>query len=284
MTTIILDHQGRIISGQMKGIDLSKPDKLSISGVPINVSAKDAKRIGSGEVALRVGITYRKSHRDIDIIGEGVKLHKATIPKATGLTAPVYDKNGGNASAYYLMGRVWKAPGILPVVMSLKDDAILAATGMAKDKVLGAIGAACAEWNRCTSGKPFSEKAVLTTKQNWKYDGVNNGAFQPGGATCSALAWTGCWYKTQGIPVGTMYPLMESDMVFNSNLKWGLGEVGKLDFQSVVLHELGHTLGLGDLYGKAAFKADTQQVMHYYTGVKRVLGNGDAAGVWRLYG
>jgi predicted SprT family Zn-dependent metalloprotease len=110
-------------------------------------------------------------------------------------------------------------------------------------------------------------------------------AFQPYAPQCAAIAATGVWYKTQGIPVGTMYPILESDMTFNSNLKWtATGEAGKLDFQSVVLHELGHTIGLGDLYGRAEFSTDTCQVMHYYTGVKRTLGNGDATGVWKLYG
>ena len=46
---------------------------------------------------------------------------------------------------------------------------------------------------------------------------------------------------------------------------------------------MGHTLGLGDLYGLTQFKYDTNQVMHYYTGVKRTLGNGDKTGVWKLY-
>jgi hypothetical protein len=107
-------------------------------------------------------------------------------------------------------------------------------------------------------------------------------AFLPYAPGCGALAATGVWYKTQGIPAGTMYPIVESDMTFNSNLKWGLGEVGKVDFQSVVLHELGHTIGLGDLYGRSI--NDGKQVMGYYTGVRHSLGNGDAAGAWRLYG
>ena len=42
-------------------------------------------------------------------------------------------------------------------------------------------------------------------------------------------------------------------------------------------------IGLGDLYGKTKFATDTRQVMHYYTGVKRTLGNGDKTGVWTLY-
>lgn len=200
-------------------------------------------------------------------------------------TGPAISATGGNAAAYILMGRKWtqKDPQI---IMSLKDDALLAATGMSKTNVLGAVTAATNTWDDATNQNLFSDSgASLTTTANWKYDGVNNMAFTPYATGCSALAATGVWYKTQGIPAGQMYPIVESDMTFNSNLKWtATGEAGKLDFQSVVLHELGHTIGLGDIYGRAEFSADTRQVMHYYTGVKRTLGNGDATGVWKLYG
>jgi len=200
-------------------------------------------------------------------------------------TGPVITQTGGNAAAYLLMGRKWtqKDPQIK---MYLKDDAVLAATGMSKTNVLGAVTAATNTWDDATNQNLFTDSgASLTTTANWKYDGVNNMAFTPYVAGCSALAATGVWYKTQGIPAGQMYPIVESDMTFNSNLKWTTtGEAGKLDFQSVVLHELGHTIGLGDLYNRAQFSTDTRQVMHYYTGVKRTLGNGDATGVWKLYG
>ena len=200
-------------------------------------------------------------------------------------TGPAITQTGGNAAAYVLMGRKWtqKDPQIK---MSIKDDALLDATGMSKTNVLGAVTAATNTWDDATNQNLFSDSgAALTTTANWKYDGVNNLAFQPYAAGCNALAATGVWYKTQGIPAGQMYPIVESDMTFNSNLKWtATGETGKLDFQSVVLHELGHTIGLGDLYNKAQFSTDTRQVMHYYTGVKRTLGNGDATGVWMLYG
>ena len=77
---------------------------------------------------------------------------------------------------------------------------------------------------------------------------------------------------------------MESDINMNTAYSWSTtGSGSKIDVQSVVLHEMGHSIGLGDLYGKAQFASDKRQVMHYYTGVKRTLGNGDATGVWTLY-
>jgi hypothetical protein len=200
-------------------------------------------------------------------------------------TGPAITSTGGNANAYVLMGRKWTQTDP-QIIMSLKDDALLAATGMSKTSVLSAVSAAANTWDSATNQNLFSDSGATTTATaNWKYDGVNNMAFTPYATGCTALAATGVWYKTQGIAAGQMYKIVESDMTFNSNLKWTTtGETGKLDFQSVVLHELGHTIGLGDLYNKAAFAKDTTQVMHYYTGVKRSLGNGDATGVWKLYG
>jgi hypothetical protein len=283
MSIIRVDQGGRVIGPKMKGIAPGEPRSI-IPGIPFELAHHDLKKIGSGELGLDINVTYKKATRRYSLIGEDVRLHQFSgeweEEGKRGLPAPVYDPNGGRPDAYLLMGRMWKAPGVLPVIMSLKDDSNLAATGMDKAKVLAATGAACSEWNRCTSGKPFNEKAALTTSPNWKLDGCNNIAFQP--ATCTALAWTGVWYKTQNIPIGQMYPIKESDMTFNSRLKWGLGEAGKLDFQSVALHELGHTLGLGDLYGRAI--NDGKQIMGYYTGVRRTLGNGDSNGVWHLYG
>ncbi len=217
--------------------------------------------------------------------GEALTLAPDGTIKSLGIvqTGPAITATGGNAAAYILMGRKWtlKDPQIK---MSLKDDALLAATGMSKTSVLVAVTAATNTWDDATNQNLFSDSGALTTNTaNWKYDGVNNMAFTPYVTGCSALAATGVWYKTQGIPVGQMYPILESDMTFNSNLKWTTtGEAGKLDFQSVVLHELGHTIGLGDLYGQPI--NDGKQVMGYYTGVRRSLGNGDATGVWKLYG
>jgi hypothetical protein len=215
-------------------------------------------------------------------LGMATQLGEITQFDVPGLTGPVYAAGGGSNSAYILMGRKWvqKDP---QVTMFLKDDALLAATGMAKTNALGAATAATNTWDDATNQNLFSDSGVaLTTTENWKIDGVNNMAFIPYAPGCSALAATGVWYKTQGIAAGQMYPIVESDMTFNSNLKWTTtGEAGKLDFQSVVLHELGHTIGLGDIYGRAI--NDGKQVMGYYTGVRRSLGNGDSTGVWTIY-
>ncbi|MDM7912557.1 MAG: matrixin family metalloprotease [Methanotrichaceae archaeon] len=98
----------------------------------------------------------------------------------------------------------------------------------------------------------------------------------------NALAYSRTWYSLnkQGTPY---YSALESDLSFNTKYGWSYS--GKnYDIESVALHELGHTIGLGDLYGKPQYSGDTRQVMHYYTGIKRTLGSGDKNGAWVLYG
>jgi hypothetical protein len=73
----------------------------------------------------------------------------------------------------------------------------------------------------------------------------------------------------------------------NTKFSWDTATItkpGAVDLQSVVLHELGHSIGLGDLYGKSQFATDKRQVMHGYNGLKRTLGNGDKTGIWAMYG
>lgn len=255
-------------------------------GIEVTTSPSPVVNKKTGKITYPQKDTYRFGYfpKDFDT-------RKATYKNVStfGLSGPVITKDGGNSAAYVIMGRSWPAslPTFKKVVMSLKDDSLLTSTGMNKAKALDAIASAEYTWNNATNQKPFAVLVVLTTKANWKLDGENNMAFTPYATGCTALAATGVWYKTQGIPAGQTYPIVESDMTFNSNLKWTCDpakEPSKLDFQSAVLHELGHTIGLGDLYNKVAFKTDTRQVMHYYTGVKRTLGNGDATGVWKLYG
>ena len=43
----------------------------------------------------------------------------------------------------------------------------------------------------------------------------------------------------------------ETDIIFNKSLKWGSLAIHKHDVQTVALHEMGHVLGLRDLYGTA---------------------------------
>jgi len=79
--------------------------------------------------------------------------------------------------------------------------------------------------------------------------------------------------------------LVEWDMVFDDvDFDWSAtGEAGKMDFENIATHELGHAVGMGDLYTSEC----SEQTMYGYAGYgetkKRTLESGDIAGINKLY-
>jgi len=79
--------------------------------------------------------------------------------------------------------------------------------------------------------------------------------------------------------------LVEWDMIFDDvDFDWSAtGEAGKMDFENIATHELGHSVGLGDLYTDEC----SEQTMFGYASngetKKRTLEAGDIAGVQKLY-
>ena len=85
--------------------------------------------------------------------------------------------------------------------------------------------------------------------------------------------------------------IVETDSWYNRDFAWTTNlataqSTGRIDLQSVALHELGHGIGMGDLYTLPEGdprQSDLQQVMNLYDGPQRELGNGDRAGAQILY-
>jgi len=79
--------------------------------------------------------------------------------------------------------------------------------------------------------------------------------------------------------------LVEWDMVFDDvDFDWSAtGESGKMDFENIATHEIGHSVGLDDLYSDEC----SEQTMYGYAvngeTKKRTLEDGDINGVYQLY-
>jgi len=99
----------------------------------------------------------------------------------------------------------------------------------------------------------------------------------------NAIAITIVWGIFGGPP--PFRELVEWDMIFDDvDFDWSSsGEVGKMDFENIATHELGHSVGLGDLYTSEC----SEQTMYGYATEgeikKRTLEDGDIAGVRNLY-
>lgn len=79
--------------------------------------------------------------------------------------------------------------------------------------------------------------------------------------------------------------LVEWDMIFDDvTYDWSMsGEAGKMDFENIATHELGHAVGLADLYNSSC----ANETMYGYAAlgetIKRSLNAGDILGINKLY-
>lgn len=99
----------------------------------------------------------------------------------------------------------------------------------------------------------------------------------------SAIGVTIIWGTFRGPPSGR--ELIEWDQVYDqTDFDWSpTGEMGKMDFENIATHELGHSVGLDDLYTSGC----SEETMYGYATEgetkKRTLEAGDIAGVADLY-
>ncbi len=256
--TSISGREGSAVSGNVDSMGISLLDSESMS------------IIGSSDIEMDVDAIYATS--------DG-KLGRIESSASNIITGPLYTADGGDADAYLLTGKRWntKDPQLKFV---LKNDAYLANEGITAVNVQTAIEAAANTWDAASNQNLFADSSLVTvssTVATDRYNKINTVNWQPFLNNC--LAYSRTWYKSA--LVDGYKTIVDSDIVFNTKYAWRTeGTVGA-DVQTIALHELGHSLGLGDLYTSA----DSEQTMYgYYTHVDRTIGNGDAAGIWTLYG
>lgn len=80
--------------------------------------------------------------------------------------------------------------------------------------------------------------------------------------------------------------LVEWDQIYDDvDFDWSSdGEANKMDFENIATHELGHSVGLADLYEGACSEETMYGYASYGEIKKRSLEAGDIIGVKKLYG
>lgn len=255
----------------------------SIAGVQV-LDDSNLGIVASGEIGMSVdGLYIQPSSGKL---GE-FSLSTANVKNVPGSStqAATYGSTYSGtdrASAYTLTG--WKWTQANPnIKLYLKSNTI--PYGLSAGSVAGAVNGAENTWDAASSRTLFSGVTIDPSANVDAYDGKNVIAWKNPFDMAGALAYTRTWVWPGG-------SVAESDVSLNPNWRWSTGlpdgrpyySGDSIDIQSVVTHELGHTLGLGDLYGKSQFAGDTRQMMHYYTGVKHTLGSGDKTGIKAIYG
>jgi len=102
-------------------------------------------------------------------------------------------------------------------------------------------------------------------------------------ADTDAIAMAVVWGIFDGPPPGRK--LVEWDMIFDeADYDWSAsGEAGKMDFENIATHELGHAVGMGDLYTTECAEVTMYGYADNGETKKRTLEEGDINGAQKLY-
>jgi len=189
-------------------------------------------------------------------------------------------ENGDEESACYaFLGAKWKD---LPINYVIDPDN---SDGLAEDFVTNAMFLGAQEWDNNTNTNLF-ESYVIDYGSSWDNDAPDGrnellfGDYQEDGV----IGVTVIWGYFRGKPSNRK--IVEFDILFDTDFVWGDGALNSevMDLQNIATHELGHGIGLADLYDTVC----ASQTMYGYSydgeTAKRDLDAGDIAGIQELYG
>lgn len=181
----------------------------------------------------------------------------------------------GTNTCYKLMGVKWAGtnPAVSYVINPTNQQ------GLPQSFVTSAISISAETWDSATSKELFNNKYQTDTLAQYGVQDYKNaiafGDYPQDGVIAVTLVWYNRFTKN----------IVEFDMELDTDFEWGDAAVdpSKMDLQNIATHELGHSVGLSDLYNSC-----TPETMYGYSTEgetkKRDLNSGDIAGLRKIYG
>lgn len=183
---------------------------------------------------------------------------------------------------YDFMGRgvKWKDLGIVYLIDPTNS-------GLGEAEVLTAMSAGAAEWETYTSatlfgGYDISENLSWDGDPGDEPDGLNELVFADYQQT-GVIAVTVVWGYFSGPP--SLRKIFEFDILFDTDYAWGTsGENDKMDVWNIATHEIGHGLGLGDVYEDGCSEVTMYGLSEEGETIKQTLEQPDITAIQELYG
>jgi len=175
---------------------------------------------------------------------------------------------------YKLMGVKWTSLPVSYIINPVNP------TNLSEGFITSAISTAAETWDVQTSKELFNNAYTIdyTAKygvQNYKNEIVFGDYSDP-----NTIAITSVWYSKR------TRQIVEFDMLFNTKYLWGDATVNPslMDLSNIATHELGHSIGLSDLYTSSCSLVTMYGYSNYGDVAKRTLEQPDITGLRSMYG
>ena len=177
-------------------------------------------------------------------------------------------------TCYKLMGVKWT---IFPVSYVINPEN---SQDLEENFITSAISSSAETWDRENSKELFNDIYEIKNNVHYGVQDYKNAIDFADYPNSNVIAVTSVWYTRVGKRI------VEFDIRFNTDFIWGDAENNSslMDLQNIATHELGHALGLSDVYSNSC----SYVTMYGYSGEgdieKRTLAQPDITGLLKIYG
>ncbi len=253
---------------------------------------EDMRGLAAVEMKEDIWVPSSASEVAQDVFYLGKAVHKGRVVE--GYAFVKYSKDEGSANAENGVGKVsssiassqcygflgnakWRS--VEPYLIKPVNK-----RGMDQSEVRNAVARSIGRWESAAGVNILGAETAgfVDGADTLRPDGKNEvlfGDVRPRGAIAITIVW--------GVFNGPLYQrrIVEWDQVYDHvDFDWSTtGQPGKMDFENIAMHELGHAVGMRDLYDSSC----AEQTMYGYAGYgetkKRSLDIGDINGIRELY-
>lgn len=180
-------------------------------------------------------------------------------------------KASSGSKCYRLMGISWTTPSVPYTINPV-------GSGAGMEAVVTAFTTSIGTWDAGTSRTLFGA-GTIDGLAGYGYDGKNTLLFGSS-LGVGTIAQTTTWYYSLSREI------VEFDIEYNNMFAWGNAEADptKMDLEGIATHELGHGIGLADIYTTPCKEVTMFGYSTEGEFKKRTLESGDLTGLWRIYG
>lgn len=250
----------------------NKPFALPKDAVKISEDLfrlRSAKDPGTNETVEGFTIVHKKSHF-------------REAPAHLRRTARLF---GSTCYGYLASGAKWKV--VEPWVVNPANR-----SGIADNTVFNIFSSSISKWEDATDGVvgngvgmnvigDGSTTSATLVADTDAPDNVNEayfGAIEDPNTIAATIVWGVFSGRTRN------RKLVEWDQIYNTAYNWSTsGEADKMDLDNIVIHEIGHSFGMNDLYTSFCWAQTMFGYADFGETIKRTLEIGDINGINKLY-
>ena len=190
----------------------------------------------------------------------------------------VKPENPGNPvkteTCYKLLGVKWKSLPASYVINPSNTE------GLAESFVTSTISTSAETWDASTSSELLNDAYTVDYTAAYGVQNFVNAIDFGDYPDDRVIAVTSVWYTPRGRQI------VEFDMRFNTRFDWGDATVNPtvMDLQNIATHELGHGIGLDDIYTNTCSAVTMYGYSNEGETSKRTLEQPDIKGLQKMYG